>query len=131
MYPYNLEYDLVASNVILNLVKDDSFAKELYAALCNMRWVFMPPEDPETVVIALKKQQPSDYGDNDAFSASWRYAGGIIADLRNRFLIKQDIQEDYMDWYSSGGEGTVSERVAKVLAEMHWYPVEWPDSEII
>lgn len=131
MYPYNLEYDLVASNVILNLVKDDSFAKELYAALCNMRWVFMPPEDPESVVIALQKQQPEDYGDDDTYSASWRYASGIVADLRNRFLIKEDAHENYLDWYCSGNEGVVSERVANVLAEMYWYPVEWPDKNEI
>jgi hypothetical protein len=37
---------------------------------------------------------------NQTWGASWRYAGGIIADMRG--------EGDYIDWYCSGIRGGVS-----------------------
>jgi hypothetical protein len=45
-------------------------------------------------VVPILRQDP----DRDYWSASWRGAGGIVADMRQ--------QGDYIDWYCSGmGEG--------------------------
>jgi len=80
---------------------DDMFACELYGALCNMRW-----------------RRAGSGG--EPVSMSWRYAGGVVAHLACRGGC-------YLDYYCSGGEGTVSERVRAALGELGWEPVSWPD----
>jgi hypothetical protein len=76
----NLEYDLLTTDWILNKVrKDEAYAQNLYAAMCNNEFV------KNDVWPRLKDER---------YSVSWRYAGGIIADM---------LQEgDYIDWYCSG-----------------------------
>lgn len=79
----NLEYDLRSSEYIAEKCKVDSYAQNLYAALCNndfMRNEMWPILKEET------------------WGCSWRYAGGIIADILQH--------GDYLDWYCSGiGDG--------------------------
>jgi hypothetical protein len=76
----NLEYDLVTTDWILEKVRGSrSYAQNLYAALCNN-------EFRRNAVWPLLK------GEN--WGCSWRYAGGIIADMRQ--------EGDYIDWYCSG-----------------------------
>lgn len=71
----NLEYDLLTTDWILEKVRSsESYAQNLYAALCNT----------SSTKISSGKN----------WSCSWRYAGGIIADMRQ--------QGDYIDWYCSG-----------------------------
>lgn len=104
----DLEADLKRSPKILQKVKDDGYAQRLYHSLCNTDWIrneFYP----------LLRQDP----DRDFWGCSWRYAGGIVADLRN------DIPEsgwggDYLDWYCSGREGWIDEEVAADLLELGW-----------
>ena len=76
----NMEYDLRSANWILEKTRNSkSYAQNLYAAMCNNNFQkneFMP-------VLAGK-----------TWSCSWRYAGGIIADMRQK--------GDYIDWYCSG-----------------------------
>ena len=76
----NLEYDLVTTDWILAKARaSEAYAQNLYAALCN-----------------------NDFQRNDVWPrisdqkwhCSWRYAGGIIADMRQK--------GDYIDWYCSG-----------------------------
>ncbi|MGH2833222.1 MAG: hypothetical protein ACRDK2_10655 [Solirubrobacteraceae bacterium] len=81
--------------------RDDVFARELYAALCNMRW------------------RRSD-SDAEPVSMSWRYAGGVIAHLACK-------GECYLDYYCSGNEGVVSEQVRGALGGIGWVPEPWPD----
>ena len=50
---------------------------------------------------------------DDTFSCSWRYAGGLIAQIRSK-------GENYLDFYCSGNEGKVSEEIKKDLNEMGW-----------
>lgn len=79
----NLEYDLRSSEYIAEKCKVDSYAQNLYAALCNnefMRNEMWPILKGET------------------WHCSWRYAGGIIADILQR--------GDYLDWYCSGISST-------------------------
>ena len=76
----SMEYDLVTTDWILEKVRSsESYAQNLYAAMCNNDFQKLD------VVPILK---------NETWSASWRYAGGIIADMRQ--------QGDYIDWYCSG-----------------------------
>ena len=80
----NMEYDLLTTDWILEKVRaDDAYAQNLYAAMCNNDFVKME-------VIPILRQDP----DKDYWSASWRYAGGIVADMQQK--------GDYIDWYCSG-----------------------------
>ena len=69
----NLEADLLKTEYIVNKCKSSEvYSQNLYAALCNNRF----------------------FKDNEEWTCSWRYAGGIVADLR-------DVGEDYMSFYCS------------------------------
>ena len=77
---YNLEYDLRTTDWILEKVRaSDNYAQNLYAAMCNNDFQRL-----EVYPILV----------NQVWSASWRHAGGIIADMRE--------SGDYIDWYCSG-----------------------------
>lgn len=59
------------------------------------------------------------------YGCSWRYAGGLIADLRNMCM---GTNEDYMDYYCSGSlgensvaEGTVTEEIEEDLNNLGWF----------
>jgi len=79
----NLEYDLLTTDWILQKVRDsDVYAQNLYAALCNNEF------QRQAVMPVLRDQR---------WSCTWRYAGGIIADMRQ--------EGDYIDWYCSGIAG--------------------------
>jgi hypothetical protein len=117
----NMEYDLRSSEWMCAKVKaSDIYAQNLYAAMCNMQF-------QKLAVVPILK--------DDRWSASWRHAGGIIADMRE--------EGDYIDWYCSGiggvvayeeklkagyvSEGIVTEEVATDLKKLGWIPQEWPD----
>lgn len=76
----NLEYDLLTTEWILEKVRaSENYAQNLYAAMCNNSFQKLD------VMPILKEER---------WSCSWRYAGGIIADMRE--------EGDYIDWYCSG-----------------------------
>jgi hypothetical protein len=120
----NMEYNLRSSEWMCTKVRNsDTYAQNLYAAMCNMQFQKLD------VMPILKNQR---------WSASWRSAGGIVADMRQ--------EGDYIDWYCSGmgeglgngdadgtkgyvPEGTVTEEVRMDLKELGWLPLEWDDSE--
>jgi hypothetical protein len=80
---HNMEYDLRSSKELCDKVKQsDSYAQNLYAAMCNMDW------QSRDFWQELKGQ---------TWSCSWRHAGGIIADMQEK--------GDYIDWYCSGMGG--------------------------
>ena len=82
----NLEYDLRSTEWICSKAKArESYAQNIYAALCNQAW-------QRNDVWPLLK--------GETYSCSWRYAGGIVADMRE--------QGDYIDWYCSGIRGGTS-----------------------
>jgi hypothetical protein len=127
----NLEYDLRTNVYMLDKVRsDDVYAQNLYAALCNNDFQRL-----DTWPI-LK---------GETWSCTWRYAGGIIADMRQ--------QGDYMDWYCSGiraqpdeeylatcneheladykqtlahvDEGFVTDEISNDLQKMGWTVIKW------
>lgn len=112
----NLEYDLRTSDWLAKKVRNsERYAQHLYAALCNN-------EFQKLSVIEILKDQ--------TWSCSWRYAGGIIADIRE--------QGDYLDWYCSGrlfhnydesaridvAEGDITDEIRQDLNNLGWRPVE-------
>ena len=126
----NLEYDLRSTKWICDKVKaSENYAQNLYAAMCNMQFQKLD------VVPILKEQ---------LWHCSWRSAGGIVADMREK--------GDYIDWYCSGiggqdtgygldgtvpkkeedgrtyvPEGAVTEEIREDLKALGWVPVEWED----
>jgi hypothetical protein len=92
----NMEYDLRSTDWILAKVRaSEGYAQNLYAAMCNR-------EFQKNEVWPLLK--------GHHWSCSWRYAGGIVADMRG--------EGDYIDWYCSGIRGGVSEEdLAGMTAE--------------
>jgi len=111
----NLEYDLRSTEWICNKAKaSDTYAQNIYAALCNQDW-------QKNEVWPLLK--------GEHWGCSWRYAGGIVADMRE--------QGDYIDWYCSGikgdndshGDGfvpesTVTEEIREDFFKLGWIPVD-------
>lgn len=111
----NLEYDLRSSPLVLDKVRtSDTYAQNLYAAICNN-------EFQQLDVFPILA--------NETWSCSWRYAGGIIADMRQ--------EGDYIDWYCSGigdglgngdedgtkgyvSESVVTEEIEKDLLALGW-----------
>jgi len=75
----NMEYDLRTSDYIAEKCKDEVYAQNLYAAMCNNDFV----KNDVWPILTDKR-----------WSCSWRYAGGIVAHIRQ--------EGDYIDWYCSG-----------------------------
>lgn len=94
------------------LVLDDTFAQNVYAAMCDHEFVSTPP-----VFV---------------WECSWRTAGRHVANLRNQY---GDHSENYMTWYCSGimgldaddgcetgyvAEGTVTDTVREAFLALGW-----------
>ncbi len=123
----NLEYDLRSTDWVREKCQSDTYAQNLYAALCNMRW------QKRDVIPILK---------DEYWSCSWRSAGGIVADIRG--------SGDYIDWYCSGmrgvsldgedntewnnrgyvGEGMVTDEIENDMYVLGWVPREWEDDQL-
>ena len=77
---FNLELELKSNDWIIEKVKNnENYAQNLYAALCNNQFI-------KNEVISILKEE--------VWSCTWRYAGGIIADIKG--------YGDYLDYYCSG-----------------------------
>ena len=110
MRTISLEHDLIKSDYITNkCVTSESYSQNLYSAMCNNLF----------------------YKNDEEWSCSWRYAGGVVADIRNK-------GESYIDWYCSGigsshdgyvGESFVTDEIRSDLLELGWTIKEYPQSE--
>jgi hypothetical protein len=96
----NLDIDLFKTDwIVSKCVNSDVYSQNLYAAICNNLF----------------------YKEDEEWSASWRTAGGIVADLRNK-------GESYIDHYCSGmidkegyaPEGFVTDEIRKDLLKIGW-----------
>ena len=125
---YNLEQDLKDSAWLCEKVRvSEGYAQNLYAAMCNREFV------KHAVVPILK---------NETWSCSWRYAGGIVANIRG--------EGDYLDWYCSGmgglatyddkegeqimkekryvAEATVTDEIREDLKQLGWIVLDQTDN---
>jgi len=110
---FNLERDLRTTWWLVDKVQaKEKYAQNLYAALCNNEFA---PVDTWAI---LK---------NVRWSCSWRYAGGIIADIRGA--------GDYLDWYCSGAwaetpdwgmqeEGIIAPEIEKDINTIGWLVIK-------
>jgi hypothetical protein len=131
-YPDLVENIYQSDEILTKIRSNDSYAQNLYAAFCNMRW-------QKLEVLPILK--------DEYWTASWRSAGGIVAQFRNK-------GEDYMDYYCSGmggfaafddetdeeakaqfnkrgyvPEGVVTDEIREDLKKIGWIPSEWPDND--
>jgi hypothetical protein len=115
----DLEQEMKDADWFVTKVKDSEiYAQNLYAALCNN---------------AFQKLEVMSVLTDDVWSCSWRYAGGIVADLRG--------EGDYLDWYCSGirggmtyedvpedygfvGESVVTLEVRQDLKQLGWIVID-------
>jgi hypothetical protein len=107
----NLERDLILSEYIIDKCRNSlSYSQNLYAAMCNNLF----------------------YKEDKEWGCSWRWAGGIVADIR-------DVGEDYLDFYCSGissgdidgyvSESVVTDEIRSDLLQLGWIIQEYPQSE--
>lgn len=99
----SLEQDLRYSQTISEKCKtSEIYSQNLYAALCNNEFI----------------------KNDKTWSCSWRSAGGIIANLRER--------GDYIEWYCSGiasdvpyvAESVITDEVRKDIESLGWHIIE-------
>ena len=116
----NLERDMKDTKWFVDKVRDsESYAQNVYAALCNNSF-------QKLEVIPVLTDQ--------TWSCTWRYAGGLVADIR--------CQGDYMDWYCSGmgfvgdeghleqgfvHESHITDEVQMDLKQLGWIVVPYQD----
>lgn len=106
---WNLERDLRTTWWIVEKVQEKQiYAQHLYAALCNNEFA---PKDTWALL------------QNITWHCTWRYAGGIIADMRG--------EGDYLSWYCSGSwkddyddlyneEGIIAPEIKRDLDQIGW-----------
>lgn len=119
----NLEWDLRTNNWILDKARaSKDYSQNIYAALCNNGFTKL------AVVPILKEEE---------WSCSWRYAGGIVAHMRQ--------EGDYIDWYCSGirdvgvetepviggyvPEGCITKEIREDFKRLGWIPAKGGDWE--
>ena len=71
--------------------RDEEVARAMWSALANVSWT---------------------HENGDTASYSFRAAGDLVAAIRN--------EGDYMDWYCSGPDGTISETIREAMAQEGW-----------
>lgn len=126
---HRMDIDILRAEWFCNKVLTKKYyAQNLYAAMCNMQW-------QKIEVMPILK--------DEYWTASWRGAGGIVADILGK--------GDYMDWYCSGmgglasladendeeleqafkdkkyvEEGVVTKEILADLLILGWQPIPYP-----
>lgn len=118
----NLEYDLRSTEWICDKAKaSENYSQNIYAALCNNEFM-------KLAVMPILK--------NETWSCSWRFAGGIVADMQEK--------GDYIDWYCSGispeyhedgsakgfvPESVVTDEIREDFKKLGWILVEQKEEQ--
>lgn len=97
---------LKALHPIANRSRED--AEDAYRSLCNVVWV---PLDSK-----LTSYEDVKWDGEEVFSTSWRSAGQEVADLRGE-------GEDYIDFYCSGREGSVTDEIKEAMKSVGLRPL--------
>lgn len=110
----NMEYDLRSTKWICDKAKaSDKYAQNLYAAICNNEFV----KNDVWPLLSDKR-----------WSASWRSAGGIVANMVE--------YGDYIEWYCSGirngddpdigyvSESVVTDEIREDLLKLGWIVIQ-------
>lgn len=117
----DMEEDMYLSEWFRTKVrKNEHFAQNLYAAMCNNDF-------QKLEVVPILTEQ--------TWSCSWRGAGGVVSRIRK--------EGDYMNWYCSGiqdhssdqedtyyiqnkyvPEGTITEEIREDLQKLGWIPID-------
>jgi hypothetical protein len=85
-------FEMAVSRALGEQMKtDEMLCQEVWSALANCSW---------------------EHQNGDTASYTWRAAGDLIAAVIGR--------GDYMDWYMSGPDGEVSDRVAEAMEKEGW-----------
>lgn len=96
----DLETDLRNNHVIVDKIQASwDYSQRLYSTLANN--VFCRMSDTGKPCL------------DSHWSCTWRYAGGLVAELAKR-------AEGYMDYYCSGNEGLVDPEVEEDLNQISW-----------
>lgn len=91
----NLEYDLRSTKWICDKAKQsEAYAQNIYAAICNNQFI---KNDVWPILT------------DNRWSASWRSAGGIVANMIE--------SGDYIDWYCSGIQGVLTDEEYNQLSK--------------
>lgn len=117
--------EMKKDRIVIDYLADRSIATDFYMALSNVVWYPKKPSIPEEEQIISKlRGDPGEPG----WGCSWRAAGAYIAEIRNMHYISVN-QEDYMDFYCSGEEGTITDLVRECFDRMGWIPYIYGDDE--
>tara|TARA_R110000868_G_scaffold2334_1_gene17385 strand:- start:2879 stop:3271 length:393 start_codon:yes stop_codon:yes gene_type:complete len=90
---YDLGEDMQQADWFVAKCKNEHYAQNVYAALCNNQFI-------KNDIWPILKEE--------IWTTSWRGAGGLIADLRG--------VGDYMDWYCSGIRDTA---IHSIVTHLH------------
>ena len=91
-------FEELIQNNLKDKLQDDDYAEKLYGALCNVIWF---------------NQEKS-----LTYSCSWRYAGGLVARVRNK-------GEDYLNFYCSGNESIVDKEIENDLNKLGYKSLQY------
>lgn len=93
---------IITNKLGSRMKRSKKFSNNVYACLCNIIWY--------------------NSSTNDIYSCSWRYAGGLVAEIRN-------IGEDYLDFYCTGGEGEYNANIYKLLNKLGYKALQYREFE--
>lgn len=115
--------------------ESDIYSQNLYAAWCNMQWAKKTTWGEKAGELG-----PLSIDTDKLWTASWRAAGGIVANLRNK-------GGDYLDYYCSGirnddyqedlnipfprgyvSESDITDEIRADLEKLGWIPVPYDDN---
>ncbi len=125
--PTELFYNLMVEHpTVTKYINDETFCTEIYQSLTNSILIVdlekLPMSEEERIDVF---ERLLTYGSDQLdVSMSFRSAGGFVAELRNDLL---GTNEEYMDWYCSGPECNLSERIAEIYDEYDMKWSEWND----